>query len=94
MQSMLYDVGSADPLALVWVPLFLTTAAVLACCHRLGVDSGIIGKKMRLGEKTVEIVGVACPEFIGYQIQKIEFWVSLALSPELVGDIGTSPDYS
>jgi ABC-type lipoprotein release transport system permease subunit len=32
MQS-LYNVGFADPLTLVSVPLFLTAAAVLACCH-------------------------------------------------------------
>lgn len=50
---------------------------------RFGSDPGILGKGVRLGDKRMEIVGIACPEFNGPQIEKIDFWVSLALSREL-----------
>ncbi len=48
-----------------------------------GSDPGTVGKTMLLGEKSVEVVGVAGPEFSGPQVQRVDFWVSLALAPEL-----------
>ena len=66
----------------------VAVASYAAWKGRLGADSGIVGAKVRFGAEPVEIVGVACPEFTGPQIQKIDFWVSLPLSRELVGDVG------
>jgi predicted permease len=51
--------------------------------NRLGAEPGIVGSKIRLGKRPVEIVGVACPGFNGPQIERTDFWVSLALSREL-----------
>jgi predicted permease len=50
---------------------------------RFASDPGIVGTKVRLGRQSVEIVGVACREFSAPQIERVDFWVSLALSREL-----------
>jgi predicted permease len=50
---------------------------------RFGADPQILGKTMRLRDKPMEIVGIACPEFNGPQKEPIDFWVSLSLSQEL-----------
>jgi predicted permease len=51
--------------------------------NRLGSDPGVVGTKVRLGKRSVEIVGVACSGFNGPQIERVDFWVSLAFSREL-----------
>lgn len=61
----------------------VAVASYAAWKSRFGADPGIVGKMMRLGESPVEIVGVACPEFNGPQKERVDFWVSLALSREL-----------
>ena len=59
-------------------------ASYLTWKSRLGADPGIVGKVMRLNEKPMEIVGVACPEFSAPQMEpRVDYWVSLALSREL-----------
>ncbi len=63
-------------------------ASYAAWKSRLGADPGIVGRKAQLGEKFVEIVGVACPEFIGAQVERVDFRVSLALSGELAENMG------
>jgi predicted permease len=61
---------------------------------RFGADPGIVGKSIRIGRKSMEIIGVACPEFTGPQQERVDFWVSLALSEELVGNMGIrGPDF-
>jgi predicted permease len=67
----------------------VAVASNAAWKSRFGSNTEIIGTKMRIGERSVEIIGVACPEFAGPQIERIDFWVSLALSRELMGDIGS-----
>lgn len=61
----------------------VAVASYAAWKSRLGADPAIVGKTVRLGEKTMEIVGVACPDFSAPQIARVDFWVSLALSREL-----------
>ena len=61
----------------------VAVASYAAWKGRLGADPAIVGKTVRLGERTMEIVGVACPEFYAPQIARVDFWVSLALSREL-----------
>jgi predicted permease len=61
----------------------VAVASYTAWKTRLGADPDIIGKKVRLNKRPVEIVGVACREFNGPQLDRIDFWVSLALSGEL-----------
>ncbi len=46
----------------------------------LGADPGAVGRTVRLGDKLIEVVGVACPEFNGLEERRIDFWVSLPLS--------------
>lgn len=61
----------------------VAVASYIAWKSQLGSDPGIIGKLVPLGEKSVEIVGIACPQFNGPQVERVDFWVSLALSREL-----------
>ena len=81
----------------------VAVASYAAWKSRFGSDPGIVGRMMRLGERSVEIVGVACPEFNGPQVGRIDFWVSLALSRDLgnrkfysslVDPAGTAPMHS
>ena len=61
----------------------IAVASYAAWKSRFGSDPGIVGRTLRLGERSVGIVGVACPEFNGPQVERVDFWVSLALSREL-----------
>lgn len=49
----------------------------------LGADPEIVGKTLRLGKSPMRIVGIACPEFNGPQVERVDFWVSLPLAREL-----------
>ncbi len=45
-----------------------------------GGAADAIGRKVRIGESSVELVGVACPEFNGLEQQRVDLWLSLPLS--------------
>jgi predicted permease len=57
----------------------------------LGADPNAVGRAVRLGNKPVEVVGVACPEFNGLEERRIDFWVSLPLSGAFDLFPGTEP---
>jgi predicted permease len=71
----------------------VAVASYAAWKSRFGADTGVVGKTMQIGEKTMEIVGVACPEFNGPQKERVDFWVSLALARELA-DPDRTVEYS
>jgi hypothetical protein len=58
-------------------------ASYVAWERQLGANPEIVGKTVRLGKDPMRIVGVACPEFHAPQVERVDFWVSLALSREL-----------
>lgn len=58
----------------------------------LGADPNAVGRTVRLGNKPIEVVGVACPEFNGLEERRIDFWVSLPLSGAFDLSWGTEPD--
>jgi predicted permease len=65
-------------------------AAVAVASHdmwarRFGQDPNIIGQKLSLRGRPVEVVGVACPEFNGLETERFSAWVSLADSGALAG---------
>jgi predicted permease len=53
--------------------------------RRFGEDPNMIGRKLYVRGRPVEVVGVACPEFNGLQMEHISAWVSLAASGALAG---------
>jgi predicted permease len=56
--------------------------------HRYSQDPGIVGRKLYIRGRPVEIVGVACPEFNGLEPERVSAWVSLTVS----GTLANGPD--
>ncbi len=63
--------------------LAIAVAGYKAWQRRLGSDPHAVGSKVYLRGRPVEIVGVACPEFMGLDAAPPDFWVSMGLSGTL-----------
>ncbi len=51
-----------------------------------GGDSAILGRRLQLGRRSYEVVGVAPQRFSGVNLQNVDVWVPLAVAtPELMG---------